>query len=94
MTTFWEMSGAIPLFGKLRLVLEQERGVSFAISSSLRVIARQGEMDGRTVTDFRVFDPASLVATGDQPRNYDDLDPAEVLHAGYLAKDGTIVLSP
>jgi hypothetical protein len=93
MSTFWEMSGPVPLSGKMRHQLEQDRGVSFATASGLRLIARQRQAGDRSVTDFRVFDPAALAGTDGEPRRYDDLAPEAILHAGRIDQDGTIVLS-
>lgn len=93
MSLYWERSGAIPLSGKLRSQLEHERGVSFARASGLRLVARQRQDGDRAITDFRVFDPASVENTAREPRRYDDLDAATILYAGHIEPDGTIFLS-
>ena len=93
MSSYWEMSGAIPLSGMLRQRLDQARGVSFARASGLRMVARQRQDGGRAITDFRVFDPASMGDTDGDPRRYDDLDAGAILYAGHIEPDGTIFLS-
>lgn len=92
--SYWEMSGAIPISGKLRHWLDQERGVSFARASGLRMVARQRQEGGRATTDFRVFDPASLDDTADELIGYDSLASEAILYDGCIESDGTIVLNP
>jgi hypothetical protein len=93
MGTFREMSGVIPLSAKVRRLLEQARGVSFARASGLRIVARPGQEGERSVTDFRVFDPTALAGTDGEQRRYDDLAPGAILHAGHIEPDSSIVLS-
>lgn len=92
MRRFWEKSGATPLSGKMRLVLEEERGVSFADAIGLQVIAETGQHAGRTVTYFRVFDSAAVAATGQELRYYDDVATDFILYSGHVDEDSTIVL--
>jgi hypothetical protein len=89
---FWEMSGATPLSGKMRLTLEEERGVSFADAIGLQVIAEAGQYADRTVTYFRVFDSAAVAATGSELRYYDDVATEFILYSGHIDEDSTIVL--
>lgn len=63
MWQFWERSGPAPLAGAVRLVLEQERGVSVAGAAGLRMIAQVGHDADRPVTYVRVFDPAAIAET-------------------------------
>ena len=92
MRRYWEMTGATPLSGKLRLALEQGRGVSFAEASGLQVIAEAGLLEDRPATYFRVFDPAAAAESGVEVRYFDDLADALVLHSGHVADDESIVL--
>jgi hypothetical protein len=86
------MTGATPLSGKLRLTLEQERGVSFADASGLKVITEAGSLADRPVTYFRVFDSTAAAESGAEVRNFGDLAVELVLHSGHVAEDDSIVL--
>jgi hypothetical protein len=86
------MSGATPLSGKMRLVLEVERGVSFADAIGLQVIAETGQFADRTVTYFRVFDSAAVAATGVELRHYEEIATDLILYSGHVDEDSTIVL--
>ena len=92
MRRFWEKSGATPLSGKMRLVLEEERAVSFADAIGLQVIAETGQFEDRAVTYFRVFDSAAVAATGVGLRYYDDVAADFILFSGHVEEDSTIVL--
>lgn len=89
---FWEKSGPVPLSGKLRLLLETERGVSFADASDLRMIAQSGQAGGQPVTYFRIFDPSAVVEADGDIDGYDDLKAGLVLYSGYAERDGTVRL--
>jgi hypothetical protein len=89
---FWEMTGATPLSGKLRLALEQERGVSFADASGLQVISEAGVLADHSVTYFRVFDSAAAAESGVEVRYFGDLAAELVLHSGHVAEDDSVVL--
>ncbi len=86
------MSGPTPLTGKLRLALEEQRGVSIADASELRVLSEPGQLVDRPVTLFRIFDPGAIDEASDAPRHYGDLATSLVLHSGHIDADDTIVL--
>jgi len=92
MREFWERSGPVPLSGTVRLLLESERGVSFADASVLRMIAEGGHVGGRPVTYFRVFDPSAVEESVGDINNYDDLNGGPILYSGYTDSDGTVSL--
>ena len=90
---FYEMTGPTPLSGKMRQVLETERGVSFADASDLRMLAKAGKIEDRPVTYFRIFDPATVLSTDADVRAYDDLADGLLVCSGHIEGDSTIVLT-
>jgi len=92
MREFWERSGPVPLSGNVRLLLEAERGLSFADASGLRMIAEGGQAGARPVTYFRVFDPSAVGEADGDINSYDDLNGGLILYSGYTERDGTVIL--
>ena len=86
------MSGPVPLTGKLRLALEEQRGVSIADAGDLRVLSEPGQSLDRPVTLFRIFDPGSIGEADDAPRHYGDLAPNLILHSGHIDESERIIL--
>ena len=90
---FFEVSGPTPLSGPMRLMLENERGVSFADASDLRMLATAGTIGDRPVTFFRIFDLTKLPSTEVDVRSFDDLTEDLRFCSGHLEADNTIVLA-
>ena len=86
------MSGPTPLTGKLRVALEEQRGVSIADASELRVLSEPGQFADRPVTLFRIFDPGAIGEDADAPRHYGDLATSLILHSGHIDANDLIVL--
>lgn len=85
------MSGPTPLTGKLRLALEEQRGVSIADAGELRVLSEPSQLLDRPVTLFRIFDPGAIGEDTDAPRHYGDLAPNLILHSGHIDEADAIV---
>lgn len=89
---FFQVTGVTPLTGKMRLMLETERGVGFAEASDLRMLAERGQFEDRPVTFFRIFDPTTVPTTDEERPAYDDIPPRLILHSGHIDGDNAIVL--
>jgi hypothetical protein len=90
---FYQLAGPTPLSGKMRQALENERGVSFADASDLRMLAKAGQIGDRPVTYFRIFDPASILSSAGDVRDYDDIAAGVLFCSGHIEGDNTIVLT-
>jgi len=72
-------------------------GMTASVSnpSQLRMVESRGRYSNRTVTYFRVFDPASAAQRSLDVRRFQDIDPCPglVLRSGHVERDGTVVLT-
>lgn len=81
-----------PLSEVVRRILLRERGLNEVSAGGLRMALKKGLYAGRQVTYFRVFDPAALLATGQAPQHFRDLDGSGALYAGHIEREGHVVL--
>ena len=92
MRKFWQKRSAGPLTAAIAARLGQEPGAN-ADTSALRMIEESGNYAGRSVTYFRVFNPATALAAGVTVTNFGDLDKLADLRTGHTERDGAIVLN-
>jgi hypothetical protein len=83
------------LSAALQKALVDERMTTGIDPLKLRVVQRRGSYSGRSVSYFRVFDPASVSAAGMQPRKFEDLDGHAdlILGTGHVESGGAVVLT-
>ena len=93
MWKFWHTESVKPLSEKLAAILVQERALNREQVAALRLLEEPGHYANRRVTYFRVFDPAAVTPPTRVLQRLADLDPAWVLHAGHLERDGAVVLN-
>ncbi|MBI4300507.1 MAG: hypothetical protein HY677_05165 [Chloroflexi bacterium] len=93
MWNFGQKAGPMVLSEKLALHLARERGLSRDAAAALRMVQEHGHYVGRSVTYFRIFDPAATKAAGIELRGYKDLDARTIIHAGHIESDGQVVLN-
>lgn len=93
---FWQTPPlAAPLSAPVRRRLVEDRGLGAQAAASLRMLTRRGTYADRTVTYFRVIDPAAVARAGVELGRYGDLDghrPLQ-LHDGHIERDGHVVLN-
>jgi hypothetical protein len=91
---FKRKSGVRSPSAALRRALESDGLPAGTDASALGVVESRDRYAGRTVTYFRVFDPARAAARSVDVRGYDDLEahPDLVLRAGHIEQDGAIVI--
>ena len=82
-----------PLSAALIASLIDEPGASVEGTAALRMIEERGTYAGRSVTYFRVFDPASALSAGVAVRSFRDLDGLTGVRSGHTERDGAIVLN-
>ncbi len=92
---FWQTPVVVPLTEPLRRRLVEDRGLSNEAVASLRMVRQRGTYSDRTVTFFRVIDPAAVSQAGVAVRHFRDLDDRQALqlHTGHIERDGQIVLN-
>ena len=92
---FWQTPLVVPLTEPLRRRLVEERGLSKEAGAGLRMVRQRRTYSDRTVTVFRVMDPAAVSQAGVALRHFRDLDDRQALqvHTGHIERDGQIVLN-
>jgi hypothetical protein len=91
---FKRKSGVRSPSAALRRALESDGLPAGTDAAALGVVESRDRYAGRTVTYFRVFDPARATARSVDVRGYDDLEahPDLVLRAGHIEQDGAVVI--
>jgi hypothetical protein len=90
---FWQKPTTGPLSAALTASLIKEPGASVDGTAALSMIEERGSYAGRSVTWFRVFDPAAALAAGVAVRSFHDLDGLSGVRTGHTERDGAIVLN-
>ncbi len=92
---FWQTPVVVPLTEPLRRRLVEDGGLSKEAGAGLRMVRQRRTSSDRTVTCFRVIDPAAVSQAGVDLRHIRDLDDRQALqvHTGHIERDGQIVLN-
>jgi hypothetical protein len=90
---FWQQRSAGPLSAAVTALLMREPGASPEDMSALRMIEERGHYAGRSVTYFRVFNPATALSAGVVVRRFRDLEGLTDLRTGHTERDGAVVLN-